>query len=680
MHATRILLVEDDEDDYILALDYLEELTFLNIEHVRVKNAEHALKKLKNEHFDLCLLDYQLGAVNGIEVLRQAKALGVSAPIIMLTGQADDALDNSALDAGAADYLIKSELNAARFARALRYALARRDVEIERVERLKAESENRSKSRFLAHLSHELRTPLTAILGYSELLLNDERYSSAEHELDIILRNGRHLLDLLNDVLDLSKIAANKLEINLAPTHVDSILADIYALLRVSASDKGLQMHLHSATPVPIEIITDAKRLRQILINLVNNAIKFTNEGRIDIRVSTQQVDQKEKLVFEICDTGTGIPKSKLKSIFQPFSQVADVISKSIGGSGLGLAISTELAHRLGGDISVKSKVNEGSCFTVIIDPGDTSASPRDRLSFESHDKFVKRDTAPQLAGRVLVVDDLRDIRGLISHMVQSSGAKVSCASNGLHAISAVDRAAASNAPFDLVLMDIHMPEMDGKQATSTIREHGHTLPIVALTAASMRGSREKLLGFGFNELLTKPIDPDALYGLLATHLVATPQLSMPLASATPLENTQTQPHPSSDAQKPTSADTGPLSVLLIEDDMDAAQALCDLLTNFNIQVSQANNLAQARQHITQQGWHAVLVDMHLPDGHGLDFITAMQDTFVEHNSFISIVSGETPDNDALAGLPIHNVLLKPIQLSALKHLADGIHRHHTPS
>lgn len=658
MSSTRILLVEDDEDDYILALDYLEELTFLNLEPVRAKNADEALRRLEHEHFDLCLLDYQLGAINGIEVLQQAKALGVSAPIIMLTGQADDALDNSALDAGAADYLIKSELNAARFARAIRYALARRDVEKERVERLKAEAENRSKSRFLAHLSHELRTPLTAILGYTELLLNDERYASAEHELDIVLRNGRHLLDLLNDVLDLSKIAADKLELNLASVSIDSILADIYALLRVSASDKGLHLQLHSSTSVPLEITTDAKRLRQILINLVNNAIKFTDEGRIDIRIRTERIDEQEKLVFEVNDTGTGIPEDKLDAIFQPFSQVADVVSKSVGGSGLGLAISSELAQRLGGNITVNSTVNKGSCFTLTIDPGDISNTQRDILSFQSASKTQKRAASPQLTGKVLVVDDLRDIRGLISHMVQSSGAKVTHASNGMHAVTAVAKAADEGAPFDLVLMDIHMPEMDGKTATKTIRSHGHTLPVVALTAASMRGSREKLLQFGFNDLLTKPVDPDALFDLLVKHLSnkgANEQTN------TPTENISTT-----------------LQTLIVEDDLDAAQALSALLSNFNVQTRQAKSVAEAHQLLDQQHWHAILVDMHLPDGNGVDFIRASQAQLTSHNTYTTIISGDTPDKHTTDGLPIHKALLKPVNLSALKQWVENVRHHHS--
>jgi two-component system sensor histidine kinase/response regulator len=222
----RVLLVEDDEDDFILTSEYLNQLTSHSFEIDWVTNPTEALEQLNLGKHDICLLDYQLGAYNGLTVLEKASEDGCSIPIIMLTGQSDEALDQSALAAGAVDYLVKSEMTTARFARAIRYALARQEIENERLERINAETQNQSKDRFLAHLSHELRTPLTSILGYTEILLNSNKAPHAESELNIILNNGQHLLGLLNNVLDLSKIAVGKLEYNFSTINVDSFIAD----------------------------------------------------------------------------------------------------------------------------------------------------------------------------------------------------------------------------------------------------------------------------------------------------------------------------------------------------------------------------------------------------------------------------------------------------------------------
>src|SRR5690606_1109230 len=202
--------------------------------------------------------------------------------IIMLTGQDDSELDISALKAGAVDYLVKSQLNGARLARAIRYAVARREVEVERIERLRAEAESRSKSDFLAHLSHELRTPLTAILGYTDILLHRSTQLKDEADLLTIRRNGQHLLSLLNDVLDMSKIAAGKLEINKQTVELNSFLADLRSLMGVAAQEKNLTLRIVAQEALPQTIETDPIRLRQILINLIGNAIKFTEQGHVE--------------------------------------------------------------------------------------------------------------------------------------------------------------------------------------------------------------------------------------------------------------------------------------------------------------------------------------------------------------------------------------------------------------
>src|SRR5690606_7136624 len=224
---------------------------------------------LQEDRHDLCLMDYKLGARDGIELLKFAHEIGFSGPIILLTGMHQIEVDRKALQAGAVDYLVKSKLSAEQLARAIRYALARREVERERVERLKAEAENRSKSEFLAHLSHELRTPLSAILGFTELLLNNNNDSESSSHLRIVHRNGKHLLGLLNDILELAKIEAGKLELEKQFVVFSAFLTDIYFLMQGAAIDKNLRLRIEAPHPLPVTIYTDPMRLRQVLLNLM---------------------------------------------------------------------------------------------------------------------------------------------------------------------------------------------------------------------------------------------------------------------------------------------------------------------------------------------------------------------------------------------------------------------------
>jgi len=366
--VARVLLVEDDEDDFILTSEYLHQLASHSFEIDWVTNPTKALEQLNLGKHDICLLDYQLGAYNGLTVLERASENGCSIPIIMLTGQSDEALDQSALAAGAVDYLVKSEMTTARFARAIRYALARQEIENERLERINAETQNQSKDRFLAHLSHELRTPLTSILGYTEILLNSNKAPNAEPELNIILNNGQHLLGLLNNVLDLSKIAVGKLEYNFSTINVDSFIADIFCLMQVHAADKGLTLKMHAKNALPLQIYSDPVRLRQVLINLIGNSIKFTEDGKIYVIVKLLNIiNDKVNLRFEIEDNGPGIPKEKQKMIFENFSQLDDNSNTNYQGTGLGLPITKNLVELFGSQLEVESEIDLGSTFSFDL-------------------------------------------------------------------------------------------------------------------------------------------------------------------------------------------------------------------------------------------------------------------------------------------------------------------------
>jgi len=650
--VTKLLLVEDDEDDYILTCDYLQQLDSHTFNVEWISSPEQAIEKLsKNEH-DICLLDYRLGASNGLSVLKKAIANGFSGPIIMLTGQSNDELDSAALDAGAVDYLIKTEMSSSRFARAIRYALARKDVEGERVERLKAEAENRSKDRFLAHLSHELRTPLSSILGYTELLLQSDFSHQAENELGVIYRNGKHLLSLLNDVLDLSKIAADKLELTLSEVNLDSMLADVYTLMRVSVLDKGLTLRFESQEPLPLVAKLDATRVRQILINLINNAVKFTDKGEIVVKAWTQWVDDTEMLFFSIKDSGMGIAPEKQELIFKPFEQIADVESRSVGGAGLGLAICAELLNRMHGRIDLHSEIGKGSTFTISVYPGDISEVERQTLNFTSAPQLQSKSAPCKVHGRVLVVDDLRDLRMLVGHMISTCGARVDYAEHGQQALEKVRIAEAYKAPYDIIFIDIHMPIMGGKEATIELRKMGYKGPIIALTAATMKGIHEELAALGFNDVIPKPVDSSALYQCLQDYLVS-PE------NAPQAKDIQVKAL-SEKRQR----------FLLVEDDDDAAQITQLLLESLGVETVIASSCAQCLQILNHdQQFDKVLLDMHLPDGSGIDLGEQVNERYPELR--LVIVSGAEPDPTEIKDLNIDRVLLKPINLGLLEKLVS---------
>lgn len=648
----RILIVEDDEDDYVIARDYLEELDEYKFDIDWVSTPAEALEKLDLNQHDICLLDYQLGAHNGLTVLEKATEMQCRVPIIMLTGQSDKVLDKAALDAGAVDFIVKSELDSPRFARAIRYAIARQEVQKERLERINIETQIRSKDRFLAHLSHELRTPLTSILGYTELLLDSEKAEPICHELNIILNNGKHLLSLLNDVLDLSKIAAKKLELTPTTFNLNSFMADIYTLMQVSANDKGIELSMVSSTPLPEEIHSDPTRLRQVLINLIHNGIKFTESGKVSVSVRAELKIAQCCLYFDVVDTGKGIPTEAMDKIFQPFEQIEDTISRKETGSGLGLAISSELAKKLGGGIEVHSNLGKGSCFTLCIQSPIIKDTEWCHLSLDRKVIGGKSASLKPLSGRVLVVDDVADIRMLIGHTVRTFGLNVDFAENGQQAVEKALAGIEKGAPYAAILMDIHMPEMDGKEAVVAIRKLGGKQPILALTAANMKGVKENLQTLGFDDLISKPIDKMLLYRHLSSAIQS-------------FERTKSDNKQQSDTNQ---VEMQGKHFMLVEDDIDAAEITKLLLESMGVCVAVAHSGQACRQLLkTRQKWDKILVDIHLPDENGLELAKYLSTQ--SKTAEIVIVSGAEIDDAAIKNCGCSQAIMKPLNKEKLRAL-----------
>ena len=381
-----------------------------------------------------------------------------------------------------------------------------------------AETANCSKSAFLANMSHEIRTPLNGILGFTDLLIRDEK-ATAEERLDFlqtIQSSGKHLLELINDILDLSKIEAGQYDVEILACQPHQIIAEVVSFLRVPAQEKGLELNCRWEGLAPATIQTDAGRLKQVLTNLVGNAVKFTEQGRVDIIARLEDVGHNPQFVVSIVDTGIGIAQEKLDEIFNPFSQADNTVTRRFGGTGLGLTICRQIAEALGGSVLVESVKGEGSIFTLKVPTGSLDGVEMVNLSTSDglgrrKEKAVAKDF--DLAGvELLLVEDGSTNRKLISLALRRVGVNVTEAEDGK---IGSDLALAGS--FDMILMDMQMPVMDGYTAARLLRDKNLTLPIIALTAHAMKGDEKKCQDAGCSGYLTKPVDIDALIETVAT-------------------------------------------------------------------------------------------------------------------------------------------------------------------
>ncbi len=434
-----------------------------------------------------------------------------------------------------------SELVAARYqAEAARQeAIATSDMLMEETRRSKelavqAEAANRSKSEFLANMSHEIRTPMTAILGFADALLDEPDPEKAPPEwreaVETIRRNGEHLLALINEILDLSKIEAGKLDVQQTRCSPAELLADVASLMRVRAEQKRLALEVEYAGPIPETICTDAFRLRQILINLVGNAVKFTKTG--GVRIVTRLLREPgspPRIRFDVVDTGIGLAEDQIDRLFRPFTQADSSTTRKFGGTGLGLNITKRLAEMLGGDVAVASTPGKGSTFSVTVETGplDGIALLETRSTPGSHPTPPSSTSAAPPASRpsgcrILLAEDGPDNQRIIALLLEKAGAVVTVAENGREALDGALAARDRGEPFDLIPMDVQMPVMDGYLATRELRARGYTGRIVALTAHAMPEDRRQCLDAGCDDYATKPIDRARLLEVVAGY-AATP-------------------------------------------------------------------------------------------------------------------------------------------------------------
>jgi signal transduction histidine kinase/CheY-like chemotaxis protein/HPt (histidine-containing phosphotransfer) domain-containing protein len=382
-----------------------------------------------------------------------------------------------------------------------------------------------AKSSFLANMSHEIRTPLTSIIGFAELLLQPQSARvDTDDALKTIIRNGRHLLQVINDILDLSKIETRQLEVESIAVPLPRLLSDIEALAAGRAQQKSLLFTIELRLPLPAQLRTDPVRLKQILLNFSSNAIKFSGQGEVRLVVSHDAAAQRIK--FEVCDQGIGMTPEQVSRLFQPFAQADVSTTRQFGGTGLGLCISKQLADLLGGEISVSSQAGRGSRFGISLPVGMDTTAGQMLDVMEDFDAFPRPDfqitdvDVPELSGQVLLAEDGLDNQRLLAAYVRQAGLEVDVVGNGELAVQA-----ALGKPYELVLMDIQMPLMDGITATRLLRQRGYRGTIVALTANVMQSDVLSYRLGGCDDVLAKPVDRDRFYNVLRRHVGAVQRL-----------------------------------------------------------------------------------------------------------------------------------------------------------